>query len=229
MKAVKVLLVIVLSLIVVAGAVAQVPATPQAPTQTPQEPPNLQIVPTLGYTFQQQRGGRGGGPAGGPPTENRVAIDQLLVAGARGGGAWWTNTNLISRLGITDEQKARIERAYENHRQGIAAATALLEKEEVQLGRLLEAEPLDKNAVLSQIDRVVHARGEVERTSAAMTLEMREQLTRAQWMQLPQQNQPRGTFTTGRPYTTNEAPAGGRTGGGQRQPAPRSGGGQRQQ
>ena len=91
MKAVKVLLVIVLSLIVVAGAVAQVPATPQAPTQTPQEPPNLQIVPTLGYTFQQQRGGRGGGPAGGPPVENRVAIiDQLnVVAGARGGGAWW--------------------------------------------------------------------------------------------------------------------------------------------
>jgi len=222
MKAVKVLLVVVLSLMVVAGALAQ-----QVPAQHPPEPPNLQIVPNVGYTFQQQRGGRGGGPATGNPV---AIIDQLnVVAGARGGGAWWTNTNLISRLGITDEQKARIERAYENHRQGITAATAQLEKEEVQLGRLLEAEPLDKNAVLSQIDRVVQARGEVERTSAAMTLEMREQLTRAQWMQLPQQNQPRGTFTTGRPYTTNEAPAGGRTGGGQRQPAPRSGGGQRQQ
>jgi TonB family protein len=99
-------------------------------------------------------------------------------------GAWWTNTALVNRLGLTDDQKARIERAYENHRQRIALSTAQLEKEEAQLARLLEAETVDRNAVLSQIDRVTQARGDMERSNSAMTLEMREVLTRAQWMQL---------------------------------------------
>jgi TonB family protein len=99
-------------------------------------------------------------------------------------GAWWTNTALVARLGLTDEQKAKIERAYENHRQRIASSTAQLEKEEAQLARLLEAEQVDRNAVLGQIDRVTQARGDMERANSAMTLEMREVLTRAQWMQL---------------------------------------------
>src|SRR5262245_43305586 len=63
-------------------------------------------------------------------------------------GAWWTNTALVARLGLTDDQKARIERAYENHRQRIASSTAQLEKEEAQLARLLEAEQVDRNAIL---------------------------------------------------------------------------------
>jgi hypothetical protein len=123
-------------------------------------------------------GQRGGGASVQVPVLTRQNI-----------GAWWTNTALVTRLGITDDQKARIERAFENHRQSLTASTELLEKEEAQLGRLLEADPLDRNAVHSQIDRVVQARSEMERTNAAMTLEMREQLTREQWTQL-QASQP---------------------------------------
>jgi Spy/CpxP family protein refolding chaperone len=100
------------------------------------------------------------------------------------GGAWWTNTALVARLGLTDDQKARIERAFEAHRQNIVSGTAALEKEETQLARLLEAEPLVRGAVLAQSDRVIQARSDLERTNAAMTVEMREHLTRAQWMQL---------------------------------------------
>jgi Spy/CpxP family protein refolding chaperone len=113
----------------------------------------------------------------------------LIVNGARRtvrfNGAWWTNEALVQRLGLTDEQKARVERAYENHRQRLLTNTQSLEKEEAQLAQLLEAEQIDRNAILSQIDRVVQARGEVERVNSAMTLEMREALTRAQWAQLP--------------------------------------------
>jgi Spy/CpxP family protein refolding chaperone len=102
-----------------------------------------------------------------------------------GVGAWWTNTALTARLELTDDQKAKIERTFENHREKIVSTTELLEKEEAQLGRLLDAEPIDRNAILSQTDRVIQARGDVERVNAAMTLEMREHLTRAQWLQLP--------------------------------------------
>jgi len=128
-----------------------------------------------------------------------AAADAHQVGGARQGGpvtinpfrsstgAWWTNAALVARLGLTEDQKARIARAYENHRLKIASTTDLLEKEEEQLARLLRAESIDRNAVLTQGDRVIQARGEVERANNAMTLEMREVLTRAQWMQLPQQ------------------------------------------
>ena len=103
-------------------------------------------------------------------------------------GAWWMNTALMQRLGITDEQRAKIERTFDNHRQAILSTTALLEKEEAQLERLLNILPVDRNAVFSQIDRVIQARSEVERANALMTLEMREHLTRSQWEQLPRTN-----------------------------------------
>ena len=126
---------------------------------------------------------------------------------AFGVGAWWTNTALVERLGLTDDQKLKIERAFENHRLKIVSTTELLEKEEAQLARLLAADPLERNAVLGQIDRVISARGEMERENAAMTLEMREVLTRAQWAQLP----PTGNIRV------LELPAGLRGGGGRGQ------------
>jgi Spy/CpxP family protein refolding chaperone len=103
-------------------------------------------------------------------------------------GAWWMNTALMQRLGITDEQRGKIERTFENHRQAILSTTDLLEKEEAQLARFLDTEPIDRNAVFSQIDRVIQARSEMERANSLMTLEMREYLTRSQWEQLPRTN-----------------------------------------
>ena len=119
-------------------------------------------------------------------------------------GAWWMNTALMQRLGITDDQKAKIERTYENHRQAILSTTDQLEKEEATLARLLDTDPVDRNAVYAQIDRVTQARSEMERAGAIMTLEMREYLTRAQWEQLPR--------TTARPPALPIPPAAGRRG-----------------
>lgn len=158
----------------------------------------------------QERGGvRGGvGQPGDALNTYRAAVRWNTTQAA---GAWWTNKALVERLGLTDDQKAKIERAFENHRQTIVSTTGLLEKEEAQLARLLEAETIDRNAVLTQTDRVIQARGEMERANAAMTLEMREHLTRAQWLQLPR------TQATIRYFDVT----GNRTGGpGQRGPAP---------
>jgi TonB family protein len=102
----------------------------------------------------------------------------------RSQGAWWTNTATIARLGLSDDQKTKLEKAFESHRQDLAARTETLNKEEAQLAKLLEADPLDRNAVFAQIDRVTQARSELERANSVMTMEMREVLTRAQWMQL---------------------------------------------
>jgi len=114
----------------------------------------------------------------------RAVPNPALNRAPLNGGAWWTNDALTTRLKLSDAQKARIERAFENHWRNIVLASGALEKEEAQLARLLEAEPLDRNAALAQTSRAIQARAEVERATAAMTLEMREQLTAAQWAEL---------------------------------------------
>lgn len=182
--------------VVLVAFLARPDAKAQGVTQSPQEAgPQDQVLQEqqrrelerfVNLLARAQRGGGGRGTPGGVnlPTPLRGPVTKKTD------GAWWTNTALVQQLGLTDEQKAKIERAFENHRQTIVSSTAQLEKEEAQLARLLEAEPLDRNAVFTQIDRVVQARGEMERANAAMTLEMREYLTRAQWMQLQGQSGP---------------------------------------
>jgi len=119
---------------------------------------------------------------------NASQDNQRVVVRTQVSGAWWTNAALLQRLALTDDQKMKIERTFENHRMAIVSTTSQLEKEETQLDRLLAAEPTDRNAVFTQIDRVIQARSEMERESALMTFEMREHLTRAQWLQLPRSN-----------------------------------------
>ena len=103
--------------------------------------------------------------------------------------AWWTNAALVEKLGLTGVQKSRIESTFEAHRQNVVTNMNQLEKEEAQLAKLLEAESIDRSGIFTQINRVIQARGDLERVNATMTLEMREQLTLAQWTQL-QASQP---------------------------------------
>jgi hypothetical protein len=149
-------------------------ARAQSTGLSPEAPRDLKL-----FNFLQQSGGL---------TTVRIATPDGTRQVRLYGGAWWTNTELMTKLGLTEDQKAKVQRAYENHHADIEQSTASLDKEEAQLAKLLEAQTVDHNAVLSQVDRVTQARGEMERRNAVMTLEMREALTSAQWKQLPQPN-----------------------------------------
>jgi hypothetical protein len=180
MKAGEVLLVV--SMVVLTGSMARAQSAtlPQVLQGAQQE---LDALRQRLFEGQQRAGGGRGAAPGDVPIAKRPL--QRIYWNARP-GAWWTNTALVTQLGLTDDQKAKIEKAFENHRQKLQSSTELLDKEEAQLALLLAAESIDRNAILTQIDRVIQARAEMERENAAMTLEMRESLTRAQWMQLPQ-------------------------------------------
>jgi len=150
--------------------------------------------------------GQRGGPGGRAPALAEAANALRGASPANAQTAWWTDTALMTRLGLTDLQKARIETSFQAYRQNLTSAKETLEKEEAQLSRLLDADSVDRSAVTIQVNRVIQARGEMERLNAAMTLEMREQLTRTQWAQLQRPNGGRG----------------GRGGGGPAVPAPDS-------
>jgi len=179
-------------------------------------------------------GGQRGGGFGPPENQTRQAYEDALISGNRVTrlstvttvtvtSPWWSNANMVARLGLTDVQKSKIESTFEAHRQNLTARKDQLEKEEAQLSRLLDAESIDRGAVFTQINRVIQARGEMERVNSTMTLEMREQLTRAQWTQL-QAAQPtlRYLTSTELPLITQPAQPGARgaRGGGARGPAP---------
>lgn len=141
---------------------------------------------------------RGGARAVAPTNVQDVVAPLAATQNVPGRGApaaqtaWWTDTALMARLGLTDLQKSRIESSFLAYKQNLTSAKETLEKEEAQLSRLLDADSIDRSAVQLQTQKVILARGEMERLNAAMTLEMREQLTRAQWVQLQQPNGGRG-------------------------------------
>src|SRR6187402_2110965 len=49
------------------------------------------------------------------------------------GGAWWTNATVVTELALSEDQKTRIGRAFENHSRNIVNYSGFLEKEEMQL------------------------------------------------------------------------------------------------
>ena len=114
----------------------------------------------------------------------------LGTIAAQPNAAWWTNGAFVARLGLTADQMKKVEGTFDQYRQPIVQNTTDLAKEEAALARLLEADPLEPAKTISaQIERVIQARGELERTNSKMTLEMRQSLTRAQWTQLQMETQ----------------------------------------
>jgi len=166
--------------------------------------PNIQIPNIRIPNPQFQSRGRVVAPTA--PVSPTVApvplLDQLSTLrtnlrnlAVQSNAAWWTDAALVARLGLTAEQKKKVESVFDQYRQSIVQNTTDLAREEAALARLLDTDPLEPAKIISpQIDRVVQARGDLEKTNSRMTLEMRQALTRAQWVQLQMEIQPSAQF-----------------------------------
>jgi Spy/CpxP family protein refolding chaperone len=163
-------------------------------------------------------GGVRGGPAAGanapvlapPQIPGGARVATLPGVASRPGDAWWTNAPVVAQLGLTEDQKKKIEAIAERHRQPLAQNKADLEREETALARMLDAEVLETRVITAQSERVVAARAELDRANSKLTLEMRESLSRSQWAQLQQGLQP---FVATPATVPGARGAGGRRGG----------------
>src|ERR1043165_4789707 len=106
-------------------------------------------------------------------------------------GKWWTNTELAKKLNLTDQQVQKMEDIYQQHRLKLIDQVATVQKAEVTLQPMLEADRPDETQVLAQIDKVAQARAELEKSNARMLLGIRQVLTADQWKQLKAE-MPRG-------------------------------------
>jgi len=151
-----------------AGAGPGAPAAPGAPPA----PPAASPLPRPGG-----HGRNGGGP---PPMREGPGMEAL-----RGPqGRWWGNPDLVQKLGITNDQVKRMDDILQQHRLRLVDLHANLDKQELLLDPLVNADQPDEARILAQIDKVAQARADLEKANARMLLDIRRVLTADQWQKL---------------------------------------------
>jgi Spy/CpxP family protein refolding chaperone len=99
-------------------------------------------------------------------------------------GEWWKNPDVIQKLILTDDQQKKMDGIFQQSRLQLIDLKANLEKQEVVLEPMLNANPPDSAKALAQIGKVADARAELEKTNAKMLLGIRSVLTADQWTKL---------------------------------------------
>ncbi len=141
------------------------------------------VVMAGSWVCAQGPGGPGVGPGFGehrPPMERSFGL-----------GQFWNNPNLVTKLALTDDQRKAMDGILQDHRLKLIDLQATLEKAELAMGPLMKADTPDRAAIEAQIDRVVSARGDLEKANARFLLDIRMQLKPDQWKQLQTMHQDR--------------------------------------
>ena len=158
----------------------------QPPTPTP-DPASVGPViagqiqpeaPPPPAVFFQRRINTGGGPGN---------ATYMTVGGpgpGEGLGAWWKNSEIVSKLQLSEEQVKKISQTFLDHKLKLIDLQAELEKQELRLQPLLDADHPDEGKVSAQIDLITAARGRLEKENAMMMLAIRSELTVEQWKKL---------------------------------------------
>ena len=132
-------------------------------------------VPSFAQDWHGSDRDSAGGPPGGPMEHAFRGPEH---------GRWWDNPRLAQQIGLTDDQKKKMDDIFQQHRLQLIDLHAALEKQEVLLRPMLEADQLDESKVLSQIDAIAQARAELEKANARMLFGIRKVLTPDQWKKL---------------------------------------------
>ena len=134
-----------------------------------------------------------------PPPQPKVLIQRRITTGGPGNatfmplvnsepgmglGAWWKNSEIVSKLQLSDEQVNKISHTYLDHKLKLIDLQADLEKQELRLQPLMDVDQPDESKVGAQIDLITAARGKLEKENAMMMLDIRRWLSVEQWKKL---------------------------------------------
>jgi Spy/CpxP family protein refolding chaperone len=124
--------------------------------------------------------GPGAGP-GIPSPAGRPVMSELMAGRP---GRWWSNPDMAQKLGLSADQVKRMDDIFQQFRLQLIDLNANLQKQELILEPLVSADQPDEPKILSQIDKVVQARAELEKANARMLLGVRRVLSQEQWQKL---------------------------------------------
>ncbi len=99
-------------------------------------------------------------------------------------GKWWQNSDIAKKLQLSDGQIAQLDQTFYDHKLKLIDYGADMEKQDLKLQALLDADVPNEGQVEAQVDQVLAARGKLEREFTLMNLDLRKVLSLDQWRQL---------------------------------------------
>jgi Spy/CpxP family protein refolding chaperone len=99
-------------------------------------------------------------------------------------GKWWQNSDIAKKLQLGDSQIAQLDQTFYDHKLKLIDYGAEMEKQDLKLQALLDADVPNEGQVEAQVDQVLSARGKLEREFTMMNLDLRKVLSLDQWRQL---------------------------------------------
>jgi TonB family protein len=96
-------------------------------------------------------------------------------------GKWWKNSQIVKQLQLKEFQVAQIEQIFTSHQNGLHSANVELNKRELQLKILMQADPIQDAQAQTAIEQVAMARAELEKANSSMMLSIRKTLSKKQW------------------------------------------------
>lgn len=137
-------------------------------------------------------GGPGSGPGGGypngfpndnsrsaPPPNSRDSQTTTMRGGLQLGppGRWWNDDAFAKSIGLNRDQQHRMDDIFKANKGQLLTLFKGLQHEESQLEKISRAHVLDEAQIDAQIDKVVIARGDLEKANVHMLLDIRRQMT----------------------------------------------------
>jgi hypothetical protein len=129
-----------------------------------------------------------------PPPEPRAPraqknVERTIVMRGEPGmhgemGKWWRDADIAKKLQLSDGQIGQLDQIFYDHRVKLIDHGAEMEKQDLKLQSLLDADTPDEGQVGTQVDLVLAARGKLEREYTFMNLDLRKVLSLDQWRQL---------------------------------------------
>ena len=107
-------------------------------------------------------------------------------------GEWWKDSNIAKKLQLSDGQVTQLDQTFYDHKVKLIDYGAAMEKEDLNLQKLLDADVPNEGLVETQVDQVLAARGKLEREYTMMNLDLRKVLSIEQWRRLKSIREERG-------------------------------------
>jgi len=99
-------------------------------------------------------------------------------------GKWWQNSDIAKKLQLSDGQIGQLDQTFYDHKVRLIDYGADMEKQDLKLQTLLDADVPNEGQVEAQVNQVLEARGKLEREFTMMNLDLRKVLSLDQWRQL---------------------------------------------
>jgi len=109
-------------------------------------------------------------------------------------GKWWQNSDIAKKLQLSDGQIGQLDQTFYDHKMKLIDYGAEMEKQDLKLQALLDADVPNEGQVEAQVDQVLAARGKLEREFTMMNLDLRKVLSLDQWRQLKSVRGPGGAL-----------------------------------